>query len=85
MQGFLGAEEGAGADDVDHAAGVATHLLHQHGEVAYLHLHVVDEGTVDVQQSAGLCVPLLQGVEPLPRRQVEAVLIFILLAGRQWR
>lgn len=68
MQGFLSAEQRAGADYVDHAARVASNFFHQQGKVLDLGLEVVDQGALDVQQGRGLGVMIFQLMQALLNR-----------------
>lgn len=78
VQGVLAAQQRAGADDVDHAAGVSAHFLYQRGQVADLSLQVGDERALDVQQRGGLGVLSLQLTQAVLLRRVHAGLLLTL-------
>lgn len=68
MQGFLCAEQRAGAYYVDHAARVTSDFFHQQRKVMDLGLEVVDQRALDVQQGRGLCVMTFQLMQALLNR-----------------
>lgn len=83
MQGFLSTEQWAGADDVDHATWVTSHFFHQQWKVMNLGLKVIDQWTLNVQQSCGIRIMILQFMHTLFHRWVITVLFFALLKDIQ--
>lgn len=61
----MSTEKWTGADDVDHAAGVASHAFHHHREVAHLPLHVINKRAMHLQQRCGLRVAFFKSVEAM--------------------